>query len=158
MDSNFKDGSEEKAALHTAFRILTFRDHGKRELLKKLKARGYSHNVALTAVGRCDELGYMDDEKVAAGMVKRLIEKGYGPGYIKQALGKKGIAVPVIEKTVLRGVDVSKETEAAKRAMRKKAPALSRETDRRKKWEKACRFLYSRGFSPDVIRQVVDKK
>ncbi len=156
MNSSFTDGAEEKAALNTAFRILSFRDHGKKELLKKLKAKGHSHDAALAAVHQCDKMGYLDEEKVAGGIFNNLLKKGYGPHYIRRAIREKGIEPDILERLMEKRFDPCTEIAAAQKAMKKKAAALSREADPKKKREKACRFLYTRGFSPDIIRRVVD--
>ena len=63
-----------------------------------------------------------------------------------------GAAIEKILSENYPGVD---EYEQAGRLLEKKMRTFARETDPKKRSDKIYRFLYSRGFSPAVIRDLV---
>ena len=78
-------------ALDSAFRILTRRDHTRKELRVKLRQKGFDRAAIERALARCRELGYLDDAKTATIIAGHLAESGYGPLRVRQTLGQKGL-------------------------------------------------------------------
>lgn len=80
-----------RRAFNKASDLLSRRDHSERELLTKLRQKGYSVG-AEEAVEKLRDYGYVDDERFAfsyAAELKRL--KHFGKRRIEQELFKKGI-------------------------------------------------------------------
>ena len=142
-------------AIRAAYRILARRDHGYRELAGKLRHKGFSRQAVDKALARCRELGYLDDDRTAKVLADDLVRRGYGPLRIQQALGRKGLDDEVIGKALDRFQRGDDFFLAARRMLEKKRRRLERETDAWKRRQMAYRYLAGRGFTMDLIDQVV---
>ena len=142
--------------LDAAFRMIARRDHTRRELIFKLRRKGFGGQAIDGAIQRCRELGYLDDAKTARAMAGRLAGKGYGPLRIRQALKQKGLEDGLVEKTMADGDEEEAQVHAARKALEKKAPRLRRESDPWKRRQIAYRFLAGRGFPSAIINQALD--
>lgn len=142
-------------ALDTAFRLLTRRDHTRRELQVKLRRKGFGAGEVERAVARLDELGYLDDLKTARILAGHLVQKGYGALRIRYALGQKGLDEAIVEKALDGCGDDRTQAIDARRVLKKKRQRLEREADPKKRLHMAYRFLAGRGFPTTVIRRVL---
>jgi regulatory protein len=142
-------------ALDSAFRILTRRDHTRKELRVKLRQKGFDRAAIERALARCRELGYLDDAKTATIIAGHLAESGYGPLRVRQTLGQKGLDDALVEQALARCGDEETQVLSARRMLEKKGSRLSRETDPWKRRQKAYRFLVGRGFSSTVINRAI---
>jgi regulatory protein len=142
-------------AMNTAVRILANRDHSKYELKRKLQQRGFTSKSINTVMVECERFGYIDDKRTARVYILQLKRKCFGKRYIQQALKKKRLSGAAIEKILLENYPGADECEHAGRLLEKKMKTFVRETDLKKRREKIYRFLYSRGFSTAVIRDLV---
>lgn len=143
------------SALDSAFRILTRRDHTRRELALKLRHKGFDRTAVEGALERCRELGYLDDANTAMILAGHLVEKGYGPLRIRHTLGQKGLDDALIEKALARCGSEDTQVGSARRILEKKAARLSREPDPWRRRQRAYRFLSSRGFTATVINRAI---
>jgi regulatory protein len=144
-------------AMNTAARILTHRDHSKYELKQKLRQRGISSKVIETVVAACERFNYIDDRRTAHIYISQLKRKCFGKRYIQQALKKKRLSGAAIEKILSENYPEADEYEHAGRLLEKKMKTFERVADLKKRREKMYRFLYSRGFSATVIRELAKK-
>jgi regulatory protein len=142
-------------AMNTAVRILTHRDHSKYELRQKLRQRGFTSKVIDTVVVECERFGYIDDKRTARIYILQLKRKCFGKRYIQQALKRKRLSGAAIEKILSENYPGADEYEHAGRLLEKKMKTFERVADLKKRREKIYRFLYSRGFSTTVIRDLV---
>ena len=142
-------------ALDTAFRLLARRDHTRLELEAKLRHKGFNAGDVAMAMSRLDELGYLDDAKTARILANHMVSKGYGPLRIRYALGQKGVTDEIIEETLSCCGSDDEQVRCARCALEKKRLRLEREADVVKRYQKAYRFLASRGFPATIIRQVI---
>jgi len=148
--------TEERAkALKKAFDLLSRRDHSRSELKTKLYQRKFSGVNIEYALGECERLNLIDDHNFAIRYVAELKFKKYGVFRLREKLYRKGISKDIIE-TVLADLDQDEEKNAAREAMEKKLRQLKRETDNQKKYQKLYRYLISRGFSSDTVRQLLE--
>ena len=148
-------GDPDRAALESAVRILTRRDHTRTELAVKLRQRGFGQEAIDAALARCSQLGYLDDAKTAMVLATHMTTKGYGPLWIRQALAKKGLGPDLIEKALVCCGDERDQAGRARRQLSKKSAALRREADPWKRRQMAYRYLTGRGFSAAVIRPLL---
>lgn len=148
-------GQASSSALDSAFRILSRRDHTHKELLVKLRQKGFDRTAVDWALERCRELGYLDDTKTAMIIAGHLVQSGYGPLRVRQVLRQKGLDDALIEKALTRCGDEETQVRSARRMLAKKTFRLSREADPWKRRQKAYRFLAGRGFSSTVINRAV---
>ena len=141
--------------MNTAVRILTHRDHSKYELKQKLQQRGFGSKVINMVIAECERFNYLNDRRTAHVYISQLKRKCFGKRYVQQALKKKRLSGAAIEKILSENYPGVDEYEQAGRLLEKKMRTFARETDPKKRSDKIYRFLYSRGFSPAVIRDLV---
>ncbi|MBQ7118565.1 MAG: regulatory protein RecX [Clostridia bacterium] len=83
--------AEKRRAYNCAVGYLSRRDHSAKELLLKLRQKGYKESAEF-AVEKLKDEGYIDDERFARMYVRELISvKKYGRRRIEQELYRKGV-------------------------------------------------------------------
>ena len=81
-----------RRAFNAGLNLLSYRSHGKKELVNKLVAKKHGRESAEKAVERLEELKLINDADYAEMMVRHLSEKkGYSEKRIMQELLLKGI-------------------------------------------------------------------
>jgi regulatory protein len=143
-----------RQAMNTAVRILTHRDHSAYELKQKLQQRGYAAKIIDAVIAQCEDFGYIDDRRTARVYILQLKRKCFGRRYVRLALKRKRLTGAAIEKIFAENYPRKDEYVHAGRLLEKKKSFAS-EADPRKKNDRIYRYLYSRGFSPAVIRSLV---
>ncbi len=151
--------------LEAAAAFLTVRPRSVEEVRRRLRHLGYRHDLVDGVVARLVELGYLDDEAFARAWVEsRDHARPRGAGALRRELALKGVDPAVVAAVLEERDEVPGEgTEAgetptalpdevaAARLLTHKAAVLGRETDPRKRRQKAYALLARHGFSPDVI-------
>jgi regulatory protein len=139
-----------------ALRLLTRRDHGCAELAKKLRQRGFGSQDIKLAITECIRLNYLDDVRFSLNFLQQLVCKGYGPKQIQQRLHSKGIPEQIVQEVLVQNFPVSMQVERCRISASKKLSSalfVSRPGGLK---VRLYRFLFGRGFHPEVIRQVLD--
>lgn len=91
-------GSEAYAA---ALRLLTIRDMSEAELGRRLRKKGFPETAIAAAMGRCRELGYLDDARFALERSRALLRSGRAVGRRLLAdLKQRGVAEAVAREAV----------------------------------------------------------
>ena len=142
-------------AMNAAVRILTHRDHSAFELNRKLQQRGFTAMIIDAVITQCEDFGYIDDHRTARVYVLQLKRKCFGRRYIRLALKKKCLMGSAIEEMLVANYPEEDEYVHADRLLEKKKKTFASEADPKKRSDRIYRFLYSRGFSPAVIRNLV---
>lgn len=142
-------------AMNTAVRILTNRDHSFYELKRKLQERAIENEVIGAVMAECERLNYINDERTARLYISQLNRKCFGKRYIKMALKKKGLRGDAIENILLQKCSEVEERKKAARLLGKKMKTSNQEKEAEKKRDNIYRFLYARGFSKDVIIDLI---
>jgi regulatory protein len=137
--------------MDAAFRALARRARSEAEVAGMLAARGASATVVRRALGRLRALGYVDDAKLAADLVERWKERGFGSLRIQAELRRLQIDESIGER--MRAGD-REERDRACRALERNFPPA--ELGDRKGMARAARFLAGRGFSAEVIDSLFD--
>lgn len=145
----------EISPLERAMRLLSRRAYSERELRLRLLRCEYSAAAVRETVKLCRKRGYLDDALLAHDGAADLSARGDGARRIRQKLQRRGLPPELIAAALEE--NAPNEPAAAQRALEYKLRLLRRETDPRKKREKAFRFLAGRGFSADVIRDALDR-
>ncbi len=89
------DSTEEKIR-DSALRILDFGDCSRSELQRKLKKKGFASDGIDRVLHSLTESGLLDDGRYAENYVRSAMEKGKGPGWIRNKLTEKGISSSLI--------------------------------------------------------------
>lgn len=135
------------SARESAIHLLSRRDHGRNELAQKLRLKGYAEEEIDQALIYCDQLGYLDDQRFAEGLVRQHILKGHGELKIRQELKQKQLHTEAIDCALQQQVDWF---ELAKQTAQKKFD-LTAAADPKLR-AKQIRFLQYRGFSFEQIQ------
>lgn len=135
-------------ATQRALGLLTRREHSRRELKRKLSARGVEEGEAEAAVLRLADAGWQDDARFAEFLVRSRAGTGYGPLHIRAELGTHGLD----RDTIAAAMDSFEGdwTEVARDLVRRRfGEAGPQDLAQRRK---AAELLMRRGFDGDRIR------
>jgi regulatory protein len=142
-------------AYQTALDLLSRRDHFRRELSDKLRHRDFPADQIEAAVARCEDLGLVNDERVAERFVEvRAATRGWGPNRLAAELQKRG--VPRNDAERMARVSSELGEEALRTALRKlevRAPERGWQDSQRR--ARMISSLIARGFSADVAISAV---
>jgi regulatory protein len=137
-------------AYQTALDLLSRRDHFRRELSDKLRRKDFPANEIEAAIARCQELGLVDDERVAERFVEvRAATRGWGPNRLAAELRKRG--VPRDDAERMARVSPEMDEEAMRTALRKlevRAPEKWWQDSQRR--ARMISSLIARGFEADA--------
>ena len=147
----------DKQCLNTALRLLTTRDHGCAELEKKLKQKGFDGRDIERVIKECIRMSYLDDERFSLSFMHQLVRKGYGPKRIQQRLHSRGVSMAMIQEVLSRHLPESVQVETCRMAANKKLTSVAFVSRSGELKVRLYRFLFGRGFTPEVIRTILDE-
>ena len=132
-----------------AVSLLAQREYSRQELTDKLTAAQASPEEVEQALAQLEAKGLVDDARVVETLVNRRSGK-LGASRLRQELQAKGVSAELVAETMagLKGSELAR----AQAVWQKKFGQLAATSAER---NKQARFLASRGFSGDVVRQVV---
>jgi regulatory protein len=130
-----------------ALRHLVRREHSRDELARKLAPHAESPEILEGLLLELESKKQLSNQRFAEARTRQLARK-YGAARIRHDLDSKGVSKETAERAVAELDDVAKAKEIL--ARKYGAPATSREER-----AKRARFLQSRGFSYEVIRQTL---
>ncbi|MFH0979465.1 MAG: regulatory protein RecX [Candidatus Roizmanbacteria bacterium] len=143
--------------LNKAYFFLKFRPRSEKEvrdyLYKKIKSKHWSRDDAEKVIEELKEEELIDDEKFVDWFVRnRTTLKPKGQRLLTRELKLKGISDELIEKYFLENT-IDEESLAFK-ILEKRWPRY-KSLSSQKRFEKACRFLMSRGFNYDLTKKTI---
>lgn len=138
-----------RKAFDRAVRLLGQREHGRIELERKLMRKGFPEDVSYAVVTKLQSDGLQSEDRFAAAMVRRRVERGYGPIYIRQELRQRRVDDDVTEAQLTQTGEFW--LGQARGAVQKKF------AHRREERNAQARFLARRGFPADLIYQALDR-
>ncbi len=132
-----------------ALRLLARREHSRLELGRKLAPRAETPEALQSLLDSLEQKKQLSDERFAAERA-RVLSRKFGAARIRQDLKARGVDRETIERISSEG-----ELERARGILERKyrAPAGTREER-----AKRMRFLQSRGFSSEIIRQLLSAR
>lgn len=130
-----------------ALGLLVRREHSRKELTRKLAARGVEAEQAQAAVDRMTAEGWQNDARFAEQLVRSRANTGYGPIRIRAELGTHGLDREAIQ-AAMDAYD-GDWTENARDLVRRRFGAALED---RAVQRKAAEWLVRRGFSGDQVR------
>ncbi|MFA7288790.1 MAG: regulatory protein RecX [Melioribacteraceae bacterium] len=142
-----------------AFNYLGRRHHSFFELRKKLSAKGYDKDVIDETLNDLKDKGYIDDEDFAKRYIEEsILRKKSGINKIIAGLYQKGISREIINR-VMSGFDNHDEmTQNALEIANKKLNSLKqRNTEKQKLKIKLFSFLSGKGYSSEIIKEVISQ-
>ena len=145
----------ESTPAQRAVALLVRREHSRKELALKLRARGIDPAEADAAVEKVAKAGWQDDTRFACSIARTRAAAGYGPLYIRAELGSHGLGEDVITQA-FASLDEAGEidwTDLARTQVRRRfgdPGILSMQLQL-----KAAGYLMRRGFGSDSIRSAI---
>ncbi len=144
-------------ALEKSFRLLGIRQRSQKELEEKLKEKGVEAKIIKETIKRLKELGYLDDKKFAKIWLESRKLSHKGKYIVERELKQKGVAEKTIKKIVSQYTP-KEEFKIALELAKKKIKNLQKESQHPSLLkQKIARFLLNRGFSWQVIGDILSK-
>ncbi len=154
MRRSKRDAAEADAPSCTkaALEFLARREHTRRELTRKLAARGFPDDIIASVLGELERSGALAEARFMDSFVRARIGKGQGPQRIRAELTQRGIADAAADEAV-RAADVDwLETIRAVRAKRFGSAPPRDYAERARQ----ARFLHYRGFDGEQIKAALE--
>ena len=143
------------AARDTALRLLSRREHSRRELLAKLKLRGFDSSLAHSVIDDLEDEGLQSDRRYAEAFVYSRRGRLQGPLKIRSELQNRGVSKSLIDEAFERYAGDWAELAVAFIEKRRMTGLLA-DFDQR---QKVYRRLANRGFShADAIAAIEEIK
>ncbi len=127
------------SASQAALRLLQRRDHGKGELRRKLRLRGFPEDEIERVLESLDGRGLLDDASYARAFAKESLASGHGPAWISAKLRSRGVAA------VAFGIALDEETASLRALLKKRRVTEAALTDPAER-AKIVRFARGRGY------------
>lgn len=142
--------AEYRAALDSAVRSLGQREHGRQELVRKLRRKGHDPVLIDRVMAYLLEHDLQSDARFAEGFIRSRVQRGYGPMKIRQELASRGIGERELEDQLTEPSEFWESV--AEAGLAKK---FGHRPGDREDWAVQARFLARRGFPSDLIYRVL---
>src|SRR3989344_9126843 len=135
-------------------RFLSYRPRSEKELRDKLKKKKTSGEIINKIILRLKENNFINDEEFVKWWIEqRTTFKPRSLRLIKMELKQKGIDAELIDSVIQNSeFRIQNDLELAKKLIEKKKEKW-RNLTREKKFQKLSRFLASKGFNYDIIKE-----
>lgn len=133
-------------AYQKALELLVRREHSRRELGNKLRARGIDRDAADAAMDKLGVQGFQDEQRFADMLARSRASGGHGPIRIRAELAMHGLAREMIEHA-LESCDRDWAESAREQLSRRYSAVDLADPAKRRK---AVEFLLRRGFEQSV--------
>lgn len=139
------------AVRRAAMDLLARREHGRVELMRKLRKRGAPEELIEAALQRLAEEGLLSEARYLESFVSYKARAGYGPQRIREELGQRGLARGDIDQALRdSGIDWFEQLrETWQRKFAGRLPVDARERAQQ------GRFLAYRGYSLEMIGRLL---
>ena len=147
-------GDERVRAREAALRLLSVRARSRRELLDRLKRKGFHSDVAGLVVEALAETGLVDDREFARLWAdERMRLRPVGSRRLRQELAAKGVPSDVVADIVRATYEAHPEAGLARRVLDRRARGIG--VDDLKARARLHAFLVRRGFSHATAAQAL---
>ena len=141
-------------------RLLGMRSQSIAEVERKLTRKQFSREVIMKLIADMRGRGLLNDHRFTLELVQSLIRrKEVGKFYIQNKLREHGVDDSISNDILEKELSPQKELELAQNAANRKKQEFSLKINKLSADQKAkiARFLSSRGFSGELIREVIDE-
>jgi regulatory protein len=145
--------------MEAAAAFLAVRPRSVAETRRRLRHLGYRHELVDAVVDRLVEMGYLDDAAFArAWLESRDRARPRGESALRRELALKGIERSIVDDALdeRQEADGDADVAGALRLLQRRAAALGREADPRKRRQRAYALLARNGFAPDAIQTALE--
>ena len=156
LPSDWQSHSSPEKAREYAFLLLKFRLRSEKELVQRLKQKGFPEELCQAMVDFLKDKQFIDDHVFAKGWVASRLKKPFGLRRIKLELVQKGLGKEVIEEAFVQAKEDYDENRIVKDLAEKRFSKL-KGIEPIKAKQRVYAYLIRRGFSPDLVGEVVNK-
>ena len=143
-------------AKNYCFLLLKFRLRSEKELYSRLERKKFDETIIRKALDFLKEKKFIDDAAFSRLWVDSRIKKSFGLRRITQELALKGIDKRLIDNEAARIKESYPQAEMAKAVARQRLEKLKGLQPQKIK-SRIYGYLMRRGFSPDVIIDIVNE-
>lgn len=148
---------ERKRAKDRALNFLSYRDRSEKEIRTKLNDVGYDENIIEWVIGELQRLKFLDDERFAQSYAQtQMITRPVGEYFLKRELKQKGVAEELIEQTIEKTYQEKDQFSVALELAQQRKKRY-KDVDEIKAKKRVSDFLLRRGFSWDVVAEVMER-
>jgi len=137
-----------------AFLLLKFRLRSENELKARLEQKGFSESIAADTVAFLKDKKFIDDRVFAKEWVIARLKHPLGLRRIKQELFAKGIENEVIQDSLAQVKNDYSESQIVTQLAQKIFSRLKNNEPQKAK-ARIYAYLLRRGFSPDVVSEII---
>jgi len=142
------------------YKLFRYRFRSEKEIRHRLRKRKFSKNIIERIIFYFKGLNYIDDSSFTRSWIEARLKKPYGLRRIEYELRNKGISEKIIKEEIERIKDYS-EYKIVKEIVEEKftQPLHAKQAlriDPNKLKKRLYSFLLRRGFSPEIILEVLD--
>lgn len=142
------------SAKSVAVRLLSRREHSAFEIRDKLLKRDFDEQEITQAIVELQQGGWLSDERYAEAYIRMRRLKGFGPVRIAMELNERGVKESIVDDYLHAGDESWQQTLEQQYRKKYKNKSIEDYNDKAKR----IRFLQYRGFTLDLIYQVVKGK
>jgi regulatory protein len=137
--------------MESAVRMLSIREHSRKELQAKLLKRRYQTDLVEQVIDDLLHSSLLSDARFAENFIASRVAKGQGPVRIRNELQERGVAKSYVSEFLApfddQWTNLLKDVHDAKYGRQK--------ADTQKERVRRARFLESRGFPRDLIQRIL---
>jgi len=135
------DAAAAEEAVEAALRALRHRDRSTAQIERRLEASGVSEDARRSALETLVRTGLVDDRRFAEARAASLADRGAGDALVRHDLAQAGVEEGVVDDAI--------------RALESERERARKIVARRGVGAKTARYLAGKGFSDDVVHEVV---
>jgi regulatory protein len=144
---------EQNKANNYALKLLSYRPRSEKEIIDKMKGKGYDEEIINGTIDYLKNFGYVNDKDFAVDFAKGKSGK-FGPNRIKIELVRKGVDDNIIDEIIKEEFDEKIEYNNALKAAKKKIKSYKGD-DRNTIYRKLGSYLQRKGYSYDIVAKVL---
>lgn len=152
---NKKSNPIEKAKDY-AFLLLKFRMRSEKELASRLKKKKFDDEIINQTISFLKDKDFINDNYFAKTWIESRIKKPLGIRRLRQELKLKGVDKEIIDRQIEEVKKDYSEEDVVLAVVRKKIERL-RGVDPYKAKRRIYTYLLGRGFSPEIVMDVVNQ-
>lgn len=139
-----------------AFLLLKFRPRSEKEIYERLKKKKFDAEIIKEAIAFLKEKRFIDDNYFAKVWLESRLKRPLGLRRLKQELGLKGIAKEIIDSRLQEIKKKYCEGDIVREIARQRLCKL-KNIEPAKVKSRIYGYLLRRGFSPDVVIDVINQ-
>ena len=145
-------------ARNCIWRLLKFRQRSEYEIRQRLAQGAYEPSVSEEAIRYFKDNGYLDDRLFAKQWIDARLDKPLGLRAIRVELQRKGVSPEIIDELLTQKKQTIDERAIVEKVAEKYFAAVKEKKELSPRLKpRFYGYLLRRGFSPEVISEVVQK-